>query len=168
MSKGYLARLFDDPSLVRLQRTDIRKRLSITQGLVTLVLFGFMSFFAFRGVFESFVLTVSLLFVLLALFVIFTGRLNASTSGITEIPRRDLDEVQLELRDGAYARAYRMVGLGFIPPLLAGFGYVDGVVDVSWLIFSALLLFNIWLGAPVHILAWTLPDGEGESDPVRD
>lgn len=111
MSKGFLARTFDDPSLVRLQRPEIRKKLSITRGIVTLAFIGFMAFLGFRGMFESFAVTVGALVALFAIFVVTTGRLNGSTGGITEIPRRDLDEVQLEVREKAYARAYRIVGL---------------------------------------------------------
>ena len=164
MNKGFLARTFDDPSLVRLQRTEIRKRLSITQGIVALVLIGFISFVGYRGVFESFALTTGALLVLLAVFVVTTGKLNGSTGGITEIPRRDLDEVQLEVRERAYATAYRLVGASFLPLFIAGWGFVQGGADVSWLVFAALFVFFVWLGAPVHILAWTLPDGEEEEE----
>ncbi len=39
---------------------------------------------------------------------------------------------------------------------------MQGFADVSWLVFAALFVPFVWLGAPVQILAWTLPDGEEE------
>lgn len=88
--------------------------------------------------------------------------LNASVAGVTELGDDDLDDLQRALRDRAYRRAYPAAYVGvtvfFFLTLAAWHG--DG-----WLSFPLIIAVDavVWLAvlsAPVHVLAWTLPDDD--------
>ena len=84
--------------------------------------------------------------------------MNASIAGMTELRTRDLDEAQRQLRDGGYRRAYMIAGVATLGFVLATFGYVDGWLPVGALAALAAVVMFVWLGAPAHVIAWTMPD----------
>lgn len=83
--------------------------------------------------------------------------------GVTELRTRDLDEAQRHVRDRTYRRAYFMLGIASVTFMLATFANTTGWLPGGVLIALGAIVFNLWLGAPVHLLAWTLPDVEDDS-----
>lgn len=160
-TRSFLARLFADRQFDALQNRTQRRRASLVQ-LVTLVAL-------FVGIATGVVwpdaplwLIVLVPVLLLLPFFVATGRLNASIGGVTEIRTRDLDEVQQRVRDSAYRRAYAMLGLSSVVFMLATFAFSEGWLPGGALLVLGWIVFNLWLGAPAHLLAWTLPDVDEE------
>jgi hypothetical protein len=100
---------------------------------------------------------------LLLPFFVATGRLNASIGGVTELRTRDLDEAQRHVRDRTYRRAYFMLGIASVTFMLATFANTAGWLPGGVLLALGVVVLNLWMGAPVHLLAWTLPDVEDDS-----
>jgi hypothetical protein len=165
--QGPLATAIDDPSMERYRTSRARRRLSLLQAtlsvlLVTVPLLLFhwhrtdatMPLWGFVA--AAAVLSIPWVFV--------TGMVNGSVSGIFDLRDAQLDEIERRDRDAAYRTAYRvlipvtMVLLGVISGLAAaGRGY-----GVLWL--CALFLF-VLLGLPQHIVAWRLAArGDAEAD----
>lgn len=160
-SRGYLARLFADPRFDSLQRRTERRRASLVQLVATGLLFaGVGAAIAWP---QAPLWLVALTTLLFLPFVVATGRLNASIGGVTELRTRDLDEAQRHVRDRAYRRAYFAAGIASVAFMTATFGYAVGWFTGGALLALGAVVFFIWLGAPVHLLAWTLPDLEDET-----
>lgn len=161
-SRGYLARLFADPRFDPLQRRTERRRASLVQLVATALLFaGVGAVIAWP---QAPLWLVPLTAVVLFLpFVVATGRLNASIGGVTELRTRDLDEAQRHVRDRTYRRAYFASGIASVAFMTATFGYAAGWLPGGALLALGAVVFFIWLGAPVHLLAWTLPDVDDEA-----
>jgi hypothetical protein len=160
-SRGALARLFADPRFDALQRRTERRRASLLQlGATALLLAGIGAVIAWPQAPLWLVVVTAVL--LLLPFVIATGRLNASVGGITELRTRDLDEVQRAVRDHAYRRAYFASGFATLAFMAATFGYAEGWLPGGVLLVIGAIVLQVWVGAPVHGLAWTLPDVEDD------
>lgn len=144
-----LATLFQRPMVERFQ-TRSRRRLLVVGFLVYLAALAIVPM-----AFNSGLLAVVLFVGSLPL----AGLLNMSVRGVTEIPTRDLDERQVQLRNGGYRDAYWLgvalafvIGLGMPPGAehgLAGIGIIIAAVEIV-------------LGLPAMVLAWRLPNEAAE------
>lgn len=168
---------FADPAFRSIQNARQRRHLIRTQVawsmLVAVWLYLTTSGLAeswFRrnlGLGEIFALVICLviLTVFSGFWVLSTGLLNASVGGATELGDRHLDEAQRSLRDAAYRKAYRFIaaaGLLFWVINLAS-GYPTGSVLNA----MGFLVFNVVFGAPVYIMAWTMPDSDSDEETVE-
>jgi len=172
---GPLASAFDDPSMERYRTSQARRRISVLQVGLTLVLVTVpillyhwhqtdpeMPRWAFAV--AAVVLFIPWMFV--------TGMCNGSVSGIFDLRDAQLDEIERRDRDAAYRTAYRAL----IPVTMVLLGTVSGLsaagrgIWVFWLV--SLFLFTL-LGLPQHIAAWRLA-ARGDADaaqaggPLRD
>ncbi len=114
------------------------------------------------GLGEIFAVVVCLvcLIIFAGFWVLSTGLLNASVGGATELGDRHLDEAQRALRDAAYRKAYRFIVVAVL--LLWVVNQASGYPTGSALNALSFLVFNIVFGAPVYIMAWTMPDSDSE------
>ncbi len=87
------------------------------------------------------------------------GALNGSIRGLSELSARDLDERERQVRDPVYRRLYHVAALGGLAAGLVASG-MDIAFGSRLAIFYAAYML-IW-GAPVLVLAWTLPDDPEE------
>lgn len=157
---GYLSRVFDDPRLQRLHTPRSRQVASVAQALAS-VLLALALQVAIPMVPHGIAgLGVLVLVPAVLIWVITTGRLNASVHGITEIPDVDLDEFQRAMRDSAHRKAWRVATWFAVGVYVLWSIPADLMPDVitPQLILGALLIL---VGLPVHILAWTFPPETG-------
>ena len=161
-SRGYLARLFADPRFDPLQRRAERRRASLLQLGATALLFAGVGAVIAWPQAPLWLVPVTAVALLLP-FVVATGRLNASIGGVTELRTRDLDEAQRQVRDRTYRRAYFASGIASAAFMIATFGYAEGWLAGAALLALGAVVYFVWLGAPVHLLAWTLPDVDDDA-----
>lgn len=155
--RGTLARVFADPRFDPLQRGAARRRASVVQLAATALLFAGLGAVVAWPQAPVWLYPVAALALFLP-FMIATGRLNASVAGVTELRTRELDEAQRLVRGRAYRRAYPAVGVALVTFLVATFGFADGWMPAGALVALGAVAFFVWIGAPVHVLAWTMPD----------
>ena len=160
--RGYLARLFADPRFEPLQRRAQRRRASLVQLAATALLLAGLGAVVAWPQAPLWLVPVAAVALLMP-FAVATGRLNASVGGVTELPTPELDEAQRQARDRVYRRAYFVAGLGMLAFMVATFGYADGWVPGAALLALGAIVYFAWLGMPVHMLAWTLPDVEHDA-----
>jgi hypothetical protein len=167
LRRGPLASAFDDPSMERYRTSRARRRLSLLQATLSVLLVTVpVLLFHWHRTDPTMPLWgfVAAVAVLSIPWVFVTGMVNGSVSGIFDLSDTQLDEIERRDRDAAYRTAYRalvpvtMVLLGVVSGLAAaGRGYW-----VFWLV--ALFLFTL-LGLPQHIAAWRLAArGDAEAD----
>ncbi len=155
--RGSLARVFADPRFDPLQRGAARRRASAVQLAATaLLLAGLGTVIAWPD--APLWLYPAVAIALFVPFMVATGRLNASIGGVTELRTGELDEAQRQVRDRAYRRAYPASGGATVAFLVATFGFVAGWVPGGALAALGAVVFFVWIAAPVHVLAWTMPD----------
>ncbi len=160
-ARGHLARVFADPRFEPLQRRAARRRASVVQIIATAILFTSLGSAIAWAQAPAWLVPVTAV-VLFLPFMVATGRLNASVGGVTELRTRELDEAQRQVRDRTYRRAYAVAGIASVGFMGATFGYAVGWVSGAVLAALGAVVFFVWLGAPVHLLAWTLPDVDEE------
>lgn len=165
---------FSDPSFRSIQNASQRRHLSRTQAAWSILL-SLTMYLMTSGLTESWlqrnlglgatiaaVICLASLVISVGFWVLSTGLLNASVGGATELADRHLDEAQRSLRDSAYRKAYRFIAAGgfvlWLVLLVVGFPAGAAIIPLS------LLLFIILACAPVHIMAWTMPDTDFEDD----
>ena len=169
--QGTLATAFDHPSMERYRMSSARRRLSVLQAmlsvlLVTLPLLLFhwhrtdatMPLWGFAV--AAVVLSIPWVFV--------TGMVNGSVSGIFDLSDAQLDEIERRDRDAAYRTAYRAL----IPVSMVVLGVVSGLVSAGrgyWAFWIVALFYFALLGLPQHIAAWRLAArGDAEADGAQD
>lgn len=166
---GYLKQLFERDDFQRYRTGAHRRRFSLMQGAITLSLIALAPAIitkAMAGDLSGFWTLVGGLGVLLVAFVYATGFLNLSIAGITEIPTRDLDEMQLRLRDEAMRTAYRILGVVLILCLGAPIVWPGATLSRTAVLSAALGVFLVYLAIPAHILAWRMPEDEDAGERV--
>ncbi|MFM8567362.1 MAG: hypothetical protein ACKOCV_06740 [Gemmatimonadota bacterium] len=165
LRQGPLATALDDPSMERYRTSRARRRLSLLQIALSVILVTVplllyqwhhtdpaMPLWAFAV--AAVVLFLPWMFV--------TGMCNGSVSGIFDLRDDQLDEFERRDRDAAYRTAYRAL----IPVTMVLLGTVSGLAAagrgalVFWLV--SLFLFTL-LGLPQHIAAWRLA-ARGDAD----
>jgi hypothetical protein len=155
LRQGLLARAFDDPHMQRYQHQSARRRLTILQAVLSLILLAVpqllfhwhmadpvMPFWAFAA--AAALLYIPWMFV--------TGMLNGSVYGIFDLRSQQLDEVELRQRDAAYRTAY----LISIWASLLALGAIAGNPSLAIPVISVFLFLHI--GLPRHIAAWRMTD----------
>jgi hypothetical protein len=155
-----LAKVFDQPQFVRYQTVKARRLLSVAQIISVLSLGWIPLYVAERtGVWQlgNGIGVSGITLALLALTVYTTGLLNASIGGLTEIPARDLDEIQLRQRDRGYRWAYVASGIATLGFMIATFLFARGAISAWQLSMVGWATYCVAIGAPAHVLAWTIP-----------
>lgn len=168
------ASTFADPSFRSIQNARQRRHLSRTQAawsILVVLLFYLTSSGRAESWFQrnlglgatiAAVICLASLVISGCFWVISTGLLNASVGGATELSDRQLDEAQRSLRDSAYRKAYRfLTAAGIVLWLvLQVFGFPSRAAFIP----VSLMVFMILASAPVHIMAWSLPDVDFEDE----
>ncbi|MBP2476911.1 Ca2+/Na+ antiporter [Crossiella equi] len=121
------ARILDDPRYERFRNPATRRRLVLL--LLALLALEAALFILAAADHPWLLLTLATLLVLA--FVLCVGLLKASTRGVEELPERNLDEYQWQLRGETYASAYRIA---------------------QFLTMTALLVVGVWL-----LFRWPAP-----------
>lgn len=168
LRRGPLASAFDDPSMERYRTSRARRRISVLQILLSIVLATIplllfhwhrtdpsMPLWAFAV--AAVVLFIPWMFV--------TGMCNGSVSGIFDLRDAQLDEIERQDRDAAYRTAYRAL----IPVTMVLLGVVSGLAEAGrgyWVFWLASLFLFTLLGLPQHIAAWRLA-ARGDADAVH-
>lgn len=160
-----LARALDDPSMERYRTSRARRRLSVLQAMLSVLLVT-VPLLLFRW--HRTDATMPLWGFALAAVVLFipwmfvTGMCNGSVSGIFDLRDTQLDEIERQDRDGAYRTAYRSL----IPVTMVLLGILSGLAAAGrgyWVFWLASLFLFAQLGLPQHIAAWRL-SARGETD----
>jgi hypothetical protein len=162
---SYLKTLFEQDRFQRLRTRAHRRRFSLIQGAVTLGLIGLVPAVitqAEAGNWSAFWPLIGMLGGLFIAFLYSAGFLNASIAGVTEIPSRDLDEMQLRLRDEAMRVSYQVLGAVLLLCLSAPLVWHRAALPRVTVLSVALGAYLIYLATPAHVLAWRWPD-EDES-----
>lgn len=160
---SYLKALFEQDRFLRLRTRRHRRRFSLLQGAVNLGLIGLVSAIitqAEAGHWSTFWPLVGLLGGLFIAFLYSAGFLNASIAGITEIPSRELDEMQLRLRDEAMRVSYRVLGAVLLLCLSVPLVWHGAFLSRATVISVVFSVFLIYLALPAHVMAWRWPDDE--------
>lgn len=171
LRQGTLATAIDDPSMERYRTSSARRRLSVLQAMlsvllvtVPLLLFHWHRTDATMPLW-GFVLA---LVVLSIPWVFVTGMVNGSVSGIFDLRDTQLDEIERRDRDAAYRTAYRAI----IPVSMVVLGVVSGLASAGrgyWAFWIVALFYSALLGLPQHIAAWRLAArGDAETEGAQD
>ena len=160
-----LARALDDPSMERYRTSGARRRLSVLQVLLSIVLVTVPPLLHHWHRTDAampiwgFVLAAVVLFIP---WMFVTGMCNGSVSGIFDLRDSQLDEIERQDRDAAYRTAYRSL----IPVTMVLLGVVSGLAAagrVYWVFWLVSLFLFTQLGLPQHIAAWRLA-ARGDAD----
>lgn len=165
LRQGPLASALDDPSMERYRTSRARRRLSLLQAtlsviLVTvpLLLFHWHRTDATMPLWGFAVAAV----VLFIPWMFVTGMVNGSVSGIFDLTDAQLDEIEHRDRDAAYRTAYRIL----IPVTMVLLGVISGLAAAGrgyWVFWLCALFLFVLLGLPPHIVAWRLA-ARGDAD----
>lgn len=165
LRQGFLASAFDDPSMERYRTSRARRRISVLQLLLSIVLVT-VPLLLYRWhqtdpTMPSWAFAVAAV-VLFVPWMFVTGICNGSVSGIFDLRETQLDEVERRDRDAAYRTAYRAL----IPVTMVLLGIVSGLFAagrVYWTFWLVSLFLFTQLGLPQHIAAWRLA-ARGDAD----
>lgn len=134
-------------------------------------------------------LTVASIVVWFLTFIVLTGWLNASVSGVTELPYQILDEAQTAVRREAESAAHRITRavlavLGFGGALALGlliatrqdrpetftFTFSQGSVHTAsvWTVIAVMATLSLLATLSTYLLAWRLPDAIADVDVEQD
>lgn len=146
------AQLLDDPRFERFRTLTARRRL--VGAMIGLLVAEALLFGLLPG---NPVLLLSLAVLLTLACVLCLGLLKASTRGVEELPERNLDEYQWQLRGEVYARAYRIGQVLLVAELVlvgAWLGF-DLPVPGRGVVIAALLIpFQLAIILPTMVAAW--------------
>jgi hypothetical protein len=156
--RSSLAQVFDNPIFERWQNRRGRRILSVLQAAASLLLAT--TVVVALGSEIPLWLSIAVIAVATLVWVVAQGYLNASIAGVTELKTDELDEVQRAFRDSAYRRAYPT---GMVAVTVFLVLTLIALNDNPWLTLNLilgidLLLWIAVISAPVHVLAWTLPE----------
>lgn len=163
--QGPLASAIDNPSMERYRTSRARRRISVLQLLLTLVLVTVpLLLYQWHQTDPTmprwaFAVAAVLLFMP---WMFVTGMCNGSVSGIFDLGDTQLDEIERQDRDAAYRTAYRAL----IPVTMVLLGVVSGLAaagQVSWVFWLVSLFLFTQFGLPQHIAAWRLA-ARGDAD----
>jgi len=171
LRQGPLATVIDDPSMERYRSSQARRRLSLLQAMlsVLLVTVPLLLFHWHRKDATMPLWGFAVAAVVLSIpWVFVTGMVNGSVSGIFDLSDAQLDEIERRDRDAAYRTAYRAL----IPVSMVVLGVVSGLVSAGqgyWAFWIVALFYFALLGLPQHIAAWRLAArGDAEADGAPD
>ena len=143
---AFLRQTFDHPMVERFQKSKTRRI------LVLLMCAWYLIVNVMACSFPGAIWVWGLLF--LAFFPL-ASAINMSVRGVTEIPFKDLDDRQANLKSRAYMNAY---WLGICLAIIFGFAVATvGFADLHILPFLAGGA-GLLVGLPAMLLAWKLPD----------
>ncbi|WHT18187.1 hypothetical protein N8J89_34575 [Crossiella sp. CA-258035] len=146
------AQLLDDPRFERFRPLPARRRLV---GALTALLAAEAALFILLPGNPVVLLVIAV--VLTAACVLCIGLLKASTRGVEELPERNLDEYQWQLRGEVYARAYRIGQALLLAELVAVGGWLafDLPSPGRGVVIAALLIpFQLAVVLPTMVAAW--------------